>query len=60
MQQYGFFVKAMQANGIPEKVTMQKSGTNNSAFDQVLKTGTLRLRFAISSTSTESLSQTTE
>ena len=30
-----FFEKAMQANGIPEKVTMDKSGANKSAIDQI-------------------------
>jgi putative transposase len=29
-----FFDKAMQANGIPEKVTMDKSGANKSAIDK--------------------------
>jgi transposase-like protein len=29
--------KAMQANGIPEKVTMDKSGANKSAIDQVIE-----------------------
>ncbi len=29
-----FFEKAMQANGVPEKVTMDKSGANKSAIDQ--------------------------
>jgi len=31
-----FFEKAMQANGIPEKVTMDKSGANKSAIDQIV------------------------
>jgi hypothetical protein len=31
-----FFEKAMQANGIPEKVTMDKSGDNKSAIDQII------------------------
>jgi putative transposase len=30
-----FFVKAMQANGIPEKVTMDKRGTNKAAIDEI-------------------------
>jgi putative transposase len=30
-----FFDKAMQANGIPEKVTMDKSGANKAAIDQI-------------------------
>jgi putative transposase len=30
-----FFDKAMQANGIPEKVTMDKSGANESAIDEI-------------------------
>ena len=30
-----FFDKAMQANGIPEKVTMDKSGSNKAAIDQI-------------------------
>ncbi len=30
------FEKAMQANGIPEKVTMDKSGANKSAIDQIV------------------------
>ena len=32
-----FFEKAMQENGIPEKVTMDKSGANKSAIDQIIK-----------------------
>jgi transposase-like protein len=32
-----FFEKAMQANGIPEKVTMDKSGDNKSAIDQIIE-----------------------
>jgi putative transposase len=32
-----FFEKAMQANGVPEKVTMDKSGANKSAIDQVVE-----------------------
>jgi putative transposase len=32
-----FFEKAMQANSIPEKVTMDKSGANKSAIDQLIK-----------------------
>ena len=31
-----FFEKAMKANGIPEKVTMDKSGANKSAVDQIV------------------------
>ena len=31
-----FFEKAMQANSIPEKVTMDKSGANKAAIDQVI------------------------
>jgi len=30
-----FFDKAMQANGIPEKVMMDKSGANKSAIDEI-------------------------
>jgi transposase-like protein len=30
-----FFDKAMQANGIPEKVTMDKSGANKAAIDEI-------------------------
>ena len=30
-----FFNKAMQANGIPEKVTMDKSGANKAAIDEI-------------------------
>jgi len=30
-----FFDKAMQGNGIPEKVTMDKSGANKSAIDEI-------------------------
>jgi putative transposase len=30
-----FFDKAMQANGIPQKVTIDKSGTNKVAIDQI-------------------------
>jgi putative transposase len=32
-----FFEKAMQANGIPEKITMDKSGANKSAIDQIIE-----------------------
>jgi putative transposase len=32
-----FFEKAMEANGIPEKVTMDKSGANKSAIDQIIE-----------------------
>nr|AWD72117.1 transposase [Polaromonas sp. E3S] len=32
-----FFEKAMQANGIPEKVTIDKSGANKSAIDQIIE-----------------------
>jgi len=28
-----FFDKAMQANGVPEKVTMDKNGANKAAID---------------------------
>ena len=31
-----FFDKAMQDNGMPEKVTMDKSGANKSAIDQII------------------------
>jgi transposase-like protein len=31
-----FFEKAMKTNGIPEKVTMDKSGANKSAIDQII------------------------
>ena len=30
-----FFEKAMKANGIPEKVTMDKSGANKAAMDEI-------------------------
>ena len=30
-----FFDKAMQANGVPEKVTMDKSGANKAAVDEI-------------------------
>ncbi len=30
-----FFDKAMEANGIPEKVTMDKSGANKAAIDEI-------------------------
>jgi len=30
-----FFDQAIQANGIPEKVTMDKSGSNKAAIDQI-------------------------
>ena len=30
-----FLDKAMQANGIPEKVTMDKSGANKAAIDEI-------------------------
>jgi putative transposase len=32
-----FFEKAMEANGLPTKVTMDKSGANKSAIDQVIE-----------------------
>ena len=32
-----FFEKAMQANGIPAKVTMDKSGANKSDIDQIIE-----------------------
>ena len=32
-----FFEKAMLANGIPEKVTIDKSGANKSAIDQIIE-----------------------
>ena len=32
-----FLEKAMQANGIPEKVSMDKSGANKSAIDQIIE-----------------------
>ena len=32
-----FFEKAMQANGVPGKVTLAKSGANKSAIDQVVE-----------------------
>ena len=32
-----FFEKAMQDNGIPEKVTMDKSGANKAAIDQLIE-----------------------
>jgi putative transposase len=31
----GFFDKAMQVNGVPEKVTMDKSGANKAAMDEI-------------------------
>ena len=30
-----FFDKAMKANGVPEKVTMDKSGANKAAIDEI-------------------------
>ena len=30
-----FFDKAMQAGGVPEKVTMDKSGANKAAIDEI-------------------------
>ena len=30
-----FFEKAMQASGVPEKVTMDKSGANKAAIDEI-------------------------
>jgi transposase-like protein len=30
-----FFDKAMKANGVPQKVTMDKSGANNAAMDEI-------------------------
>ena len=32
-----FFERAMQDNGIPEKVTMDKSGSNKAAIDQIIE-----------------------
>ena len=32
-----FFEKAMRDNGIPEKVTMDKSGSNKAAIDQIIE-----------------------
>jgi transposase-like protein len=32
-----FFEKAILANGLPEKVTMDKSGANKSAIDQIVE-----------------------
>ncbi|SCZ86814.1 DDE-type integrase/transposase/recombinase [Nitrosomonas mobilis] len=32
-----FFDKAVQDNDIPEKVTMDKSGTNKAAIDEIIK-----------------------
>ena len=32
-----FFEKSIQANDVPEKVTMDKSGANKSAIDQIIK-----------------------
>ena len=32
-----FFEQAMQDNGIPEKVTMDKSGANKAAIDQIIE-----------------------
>ena len=32
-----FFEKAIKANGAPEKVTMDKSGANKSAIDQIIE-----------------------
>ena len=37
-----FFEKAIQANDVPEKVTMDKSGANKSAIDQIIKTATFQ------------------
>ena len=33
----GFFGKAIQDNGTPEKITMDKSGANKSAIDQIIE-----------------------
>ena len=32
-----FFEKAMRANEVPEKVTMDKSGANKAAIDQIIE-----------------------
>ena len=32
-----FFEKAMRANDVPEKVTLDKSGANQAAIDQIIK-----------------------
>ena len=34
-----FFDKSMQANGVPEKVTMDKSGANKAAIDEINAAG---------------------
>ena len=34
-----FFDKAMKANGVPEKVTMDKSGANKAAIDEINGSG---------------------
>ena len=34
-----FFDKAMKANGVPEKVTMDKSGANKAAMDEINASG---------------------
>jgi putative transposase len=31
----GFFDKAMKFSGVPEKVTMDKSGANTAAMDEI-------------------------
>ena len=40
-----FFEKAMQSNGIPEKVAMDKSGANKSAIDQIIEDKDIAVEF---------------
>ena len=54
-----FFDKAMQANSILEKVTMDKSGATKSAIDEINDAMEVPMLFAKWNTSTTSLSKTT-
>ena len=38
-----FFDKAMKANGVPEKVTMDKSGANKAAMDEINDRGEMQI-----------------
>jgi putative transposase len=53
-----FFDKAMQANDVPEKVTMDKSSTNKAAIDEVNGNSEISIIVRQVSTSTTSLSKT--
>jgi transposase-like protein len=54
-----FFVKAMRHNAVPDKVTMDKSGANQAALEQLKRNATSRSRPGRSNTSTTSWSKIT-